>query len=69
MEISIGLSLQIEGVISVGLFALTSVDNLSSVSVEDSPFTITKSETGVESLAKSICIVTVDFSTNLDEIV
>ena len=56
---------KIDRVISISLFSLSFVKNLSSVSIEDGPLSFCLSETGLESFSEPINVRGVDLCANL----
>ena len=60
---------KIEGVVSIGLKALPSVDALSSISVEHGPLSIFLPEAFLEPLSDTIDVLAVDFCAYLEVVV
>jgi hypothetical protein len=62
-------SQHIQREVSVCLQTLTVIDDLSSISVENRPFSISLSERRLETLADTVEIITVDFGSDLKVVV
>ena len=69
MEEIIPLPQHIERIVSIGLSSFSMVNDLSSISVENSPFSICFSETTQKSFSDSVDVITVHFSSNFQVVV